>query len=89
MAVAWPKIRDYMIKFALLRFLPRVISGPWGWVVTSLITWSADHVVKPAYDLLVRKVIVYLRKKKNNQAGQDVQNSETEGEFDSSVDNLP
>lgn len=88
-ALAWPKVRDSAIKFAMLKFLPRIISGPWGWVATTLLTWSVDYVIKPLYDYTVRKIIVLVKKQSNNQAGKDVQNSKTEGEFDSATDNLP
>lgn len=89
MAQAWPKIRDYVVKFLLLKFLPRIISGPWAWLAIPVANWIVDHVAKPLYDLTVRKVIVLIRKQKNNQAGRDVQNSKTEDDFDRTFDDLP
>lgn len=87
--LVWPTLRKSLVKLVMLRFLPRVIAGPWGWAVTTVFSWSLDHVLKPIYDYSVRKVIVLVRKKENNQAGQDVQNSTTEPDFNSSVDDLP
>jgi hypothetical protein len=86
---AWPIFRKAIIRGLLLRWIPRLFTGPWGWVTSIVVPWFVDYVLKPAYDKTARKVIVWVRKKKNNQAGTKLEESKTEADFNSASDNLP
>lgn len=84
-SIAWPKIRDLLIKVVLVRWIPKVVGGFWGWLAVIVI----DHVARPIYDHVVMKVIVAVRKIKHNKQGRDLEQSKTETEFDRSSDDLP
>jgi len=85
LALAWPKIRDFLIKVLLVRWIPKVVGGVWGWMAVFVLDWIA----KPLYDYTIRKTIVWIRKIKNNKKGAELESSKTEAEFDSASDNLP
>jgi hypothetical protein len=85
LSILWPKVREFLIRSVLIRWIPRVAGGFWGWIATFAIDW----ILQPVYEFTVRKLIVWIRKKKNNEQGRKLEQSKTEDEFDHSSDNLP
>lgn len=83
--ILWPKVREFLIRSVLVRWIPRLAGGAWGWIASFALDW----ILRPVYDFAVRKMIVWIRKKKHNEQGQKLEQSKTEDEFNHSSDNLP
>jgi hypothetical protein len=85
LSLLWPKLRDFLIRSVLVRWIPKVVGGPWGWIASFAVDW----ILQPVYKYTVRRLIVWIRKKKNNERGTDLEQSKTEDDFNSSSDSLP
>lgn len=85
LSLLWPKVREFLIRSVLVRWIPKIAGGAWGWIASFLIDW----ILQPVYEFTVRKFIVWIRKKKHNEQGQDLEQSKTESDFDRASDDLP
>lgn len=86
---SWPTIRTWLVKTLLKKFLPKLISGPWGWVVTFFGEYVFDKVLKPGWEYITRKGFALWRKMFNMKKAKKLENSKTENDFDRSFDDMP
>ncbi len=85
LSLLWPKVREFLIRSILIRWIPKIAGGAWGWIASFIIDW----VLQPVYEYSIRKLVVWMRKKKHNEQGQDLEHSKTESDFDRASDSLP
>jgi len=85
----WPVARDQLVKFLLLKFLPKAVSGPWGWLVVWIGEKAANKILKPAWNWIMRKGYALTRKWKRKPKATRLENADNESDFDDSVDNMP
>lgn len=76
------------MKVALFKIFGRVLGGPWGWIATEIGERLFTKVLKPLYQLTLRKVRVYIKKKTFKKKGKRVEEAKNENDFDSSFDDL-
>ena len=85
----WPTFRTWLVKTLLKKYLPKLISGPWGWIVTIFGEKLFDKVLKPAWNWIARKGYALTRKWERKPKIKKFENAKTESEFNDSFDDLP
>ena len=85
----WPTVRTWLVKTLLKKYLPKIVSGPWGWVVTFFGEKLFDKVLKPGWNWVTRKAYALTRKWKRKSKAKKLENAKTESDFDDSFDNMP
>ena len=85
----WPTISKWLVKVILKKLLPKIIAGPWGWVVTFFGEKVFNKVLRPAWNWITRKGFAITRKWKRKPKVKRLENADNETDFDSSVDDLP
>lgn len=83
------KLKGRIIQFALFKIFGRVIGGFWGFVATEIGGRLLDKALKPAWNWIVRKIFVKIKKTEVKKKGEKVEQAKTENDFDSSFDDLP
>ena len=78
-----------MVKTLLKKFLPKLISGPWGWVVTFVGEKVFDKILKPLWKYISRKAYAITRKIQRKPKVKRLENADNESDFDSGVDSMP
>lgn len=89
MRVIWTTLKERLIKALLLKFLPKYVGGPIGWIASTVGGYALEKLIRPGYDWITRKTIMFFKKNKNKRKADDLQNSKTEDEFNSTFDDLP
>jgi hypothetical protein len=85
----WPAVRTWLVKTLLKKFLPRLISGPWGWLITFFGEKIFAKYVRPVWNFLTRKAYAITRKILRKPKAKRLENADNETDFDSSVDDMP
>jgi len=85
----WPTIRTWLVKTLLKKLLPKIVGGPWGWIVSFIGEKVFDKYLKPFWGKLSAMAYATYNKMKRKPKVKEFENAKTESEFDDSFDNLP
>ena len=86
---SWPTIRTWLAKTILKKIFPKVISGPWGWIVTLIVEKLFDQYLKPKWNLILSKAKATIKKMQRKKKVKDFEEAKNETDFDRSFDDLP
>ena len=73
----------------LKKFLPKVISGPWGWIISFVGEKLFDKVLRPAWNFLMIKIYAFTNWMLRKKRVERFEKAKNETDFDDSFDDLP
>lgn len=85
----WPTARTWLVKTLLKKYLPKLLTGPWGWIVTIFGEKLFDRVLKPSWDFIWRKAHSSWSKFKRRKKAKKLEEAKNESDFDDAFDDMP
>lgn len=86
---SWPTVRKWLIGTLLKRYLPKLAGGIWGTLITFFGGIVFDKLLKPVYDLVIRKSKAAINRLKRKPRARDLEEADNENDFNDSFDNMP
>lgn len=85
----WTLISGLFKKELIKKFFGAAIGGLKGFLVSLFLDKLLNKLAKPTYDYLIRKGMIYKKKKEVKEKVEKLEGADNENDFNDSFDNIP